>query len=105
MFAVIRTGGKQYRVEPGQVIQVERLKTDGSTYSFEDVLLIHQDDGSTIIGSPKINQATVTAEVLGDGQAKKVVIQKFKSKIRYRRKRGHRQQFTKVKIKAVNLPE
>lgn len=105
MFAIIRTGGKQYRVEPGQIIQVERLKTDGSAYAFEDVLLIHQDDGSTIIGSPKINLATVTAEVLGDGKAKKIVIQKFKSKIRYRRKRGHRQPFTRVKIKAINLPK
>ncbi|MFH1170900.1 MAG: 50S ribosomal protein L21 [Candidatus Vogelbacteria bacterium] len=103
-FAVIKTGGKQYKVAEGDVVTIEKLpETVGGRVVFKEVLLT--DDGEkTILGMPTISGATVTAEVTAAGKAKKVVVIKYKPKVRYRVKRGHRQLFTKVKIVKIDSP-
>ncbi len=95
--AVIATGGKQYVVKEGQTLVVEKLGAAGSV-SF-DALLIGGD--AVKLGTPNVSGAKVTATVLGQGKADKVIIRKFKAKVRYRRKRGHRQQFSKVRIEKI----
>lgn len=101
MYAVIKTGGKQYRVEKGDVISVEKLDLEaGDSVSFEEVLLI--SDGRNItVGKPSIKGASVEAEVVENGKGKKVIIFKYKSKKDYRKKQGHRQPYTKVEIKEI----
>ncbi len=98
MYAVIATGGKQYRVEEGQLLRVEKLAGDiGSTVTFDNVLLFA--DGETIkIGQPKLAEASVSGHIIDQGQAKKVLVFTYKRRKRYRRKKGHRQQFTAVRI-------
>jgi large subunit ribosomal protein L21 len=101
-FAIIETGGKQYRVSEGQVLSVEKIAghTAGDTVVFDKVLLI--DNGtSTKVGTPYIEGATVEVTLTTEGKGKKLIIQKFKSKSRYKRRLGHRQPFAKVTIKKV----
>ena len=99
MFAIIETGGKQYLVSPKDKIQVEKLAVEGDQVVFDKVLLVSDKD--TKIGSPFIAGAKVTAAVLKAGRAKKIRIFKYKSKVRYRRRIGHRQEFTEVEIKSI----
>lgn len=101
MFAIIKTGGKQYKVKKGDVLTVEKLpQKEGAEVSFDKVLLI--SDGKTVeLGKPNLKGKKVRAKILKQGKAKKVLIMKFKAKVRYRRKRGHRQLFTKVKILSI----
>ncbi len=100
--AVIKTGGKQYRVEPGAVIRVEKLTADvGSTISFDEVLLVGKG-GDAKIGTPFVAGANVEAEVTKHGRGKKVIIYKFKRRKNYRRKAGHRQSYTALEIKSIN---
>lgn len=100
--AVIKTGGKQYLVAPGDVLMVEKLsETTGEEVAFKDILLI-DDGGKTIIGTPAVPKTAVRAEVVAAGKSPKVVVVKYKSKTRYRVKRGHRQPFTKVKIVTID---
>lgn len=101
-FAVIKTGGKQYRVAEGDALTIEKLPEGvGEKVVFKDVLLT--DDGEkTVVGTPMIPGAMVTAEVLATGKTKKITVIKFKSKTRYRVKRGHRQLYTKVKIATID---
>lgn len=100
-YAIIETGSKQYRVKPGDVIEVERLDAEpGDTVNLDRVLLIGTDDGVTI-GSPLVVGAHVTATVETEGKGKKVVIFKYKPKVRYRRKTGHRQWFSRLAIKEI----
>lgn len=104
MYAVIRSGGKQYRVEPGARIRVERLAGEmGDTVQLSDVLLVAGDQGVTV-GAPLVENARVTAEIAGQGRDKKVAIFKYKAKVRYRRLRGHRQPNTWLRIKAIEGP-
>ncbi len=99
--AVIKTGGKQYIVSPKQELKIEKLVQDpGSEFSFDEVLLI-SDGKETKIGTPFIANASVKAKVLGQGKHKKVVIMKYKPKIRYHKKTGHRQPFTLVRIEKI----
>ncbi|MBF7097213.1 50S ribosomal protein L21 [Alkalibacter mobilis] len=102
MYAVIKTGGKQYCVKEGDVIQVEKLNlAEGqTTVDFSEVLAVN--NGNMVVGTPTVEGAVVSAEVLGSGKGKKVVIYKYKSKKDYRRKQGHRQPFTEVKITGIN---
>jgi len=97
-FAVIETGGKQYKVSEGDILDVEKLpKAVDGKLAFNKVILI--DDGKdTMIGAPYLEGATVTAERVEDGRAKKITVIKYKNKIRYKKVQGHRQAFTKVKI-------
>ena len=101
MYAIIATGGKQYKVAEGDIIKVEKLGAEaGTTYTFDQVLAVSND--GLKIGNPTVEGATVEASVLGDGKAKKVVVYKYKRKTGYHKKNGHRQQYTKVKIEKIN---
>lgn len=100
MFAVIQTGGKQYLVKEGQVLKIEKLPGEkGSEIVFDQVLLLANDDGTEVkAGRPYLTGVQVKAEILEQGRSRKVLVIKFKRKTRYKRKRGHRQFFTKIKI-------
>ena len=101
MYAIVRTGGKQYRVEPGDVIRLERLAVPaGSSVAFDDVLLVGGDQGVQV-GSPRVANAVVAATVLDDGRGAKVRVFKFKRRKHYRRTRGHRQSWSAVRIDEV----
>ncbi len=101
MYAVIKTGGKQYRVEQGDTLALERLDGDtGAQVSFDEVLLLGSDD-ATQIGRPLIQGASVKATIVEQGRAKKVIIFKFRRRKNYKRKKGHRQYFTRVRIDAI----
>jgi large subunit ribosomal protein L21 len=105
MYAVIKTGGKQYRVAQGDVIKVERLAGEvGATLDFGDVLMVGGDDGGEArIGSPLVEGAKVTAEVLEQGKADKVIVFKKRRRKNYRRTRGHRQLQTVLRIRDIAL--
>ncbi|MDY6065366.1 MAG: 50S ribosomal protein L21 [Finegoldia sp.] len=100
MYAIIQTGGKQYKVEEGQVVKVEKIDAEvGDKIEFDQVLLISGDE--TKVGSPLLESAVVKAEVLGQKKAKKVIVFKYKPKKNYRKKKGHRQPYTEVKIEKI----
>jgi large subunit ribosomal protein L21 len=100
-YAVIRTGGKQYRVAPGDVIHVEKLTGEpGSTLEFTDVLLTARD-GAVQIGTPIVNGARVRAQVVGQGRAKKILVYKKKRRKNYRRRQGHRQYLTTIRVTGI----
>ncbi|MBI4598591.1 50S ribosomal protein L21 [Candidatus Uhrbacteria bacterium] len=102
MFAVIRTGGKQYEVKEGQELKIEKLELEPGTNLDFEVLLVADDEGKDVkVGSPLVKGAEVMATVLEQGRADKVSVIKYKPKVRYRRNVGHRQPFTKVKIKKI----
>ena len=102
-YAVIQTGGKQYRVQEGDTIRVEALDgNDGESIEFDDVLMV-SNKGKVKLGSPSVKGAKVTAEVVGQGKGKKIVIYKYKPKTRYRRKNGHRQLYTDLRITGISL--
>ena len=101
MYAIIATGGKQYKVSEGDVIRVEKLGVAaGETVTFDKVLLVN--DKEVVVGNPTVAGATVTASVVCEGKAKKVIVYKYKRKTGYHKKNGHRQMFTKVKIEKIN---
>jgi len=101
LYAIIETGGKQYKVREGDVITVEKLNVEaGTSYSFDRVLAVGEGE-SAAFGTPYVSGAAVTASVVGDGKGKKIVVYKFKSKKNYHRKKGHRQPFTKLKIDSI----
>lgn len=101
MYAIVQTGGKQYQVSPGDVIRVEKLSTDvGQTVDLDTVLLVN--DGETLhIGKPTLENARVTAKVLEHDKAKKVIVFKFKRRKNYRKKNGHRQEFTRIRVEDI----
>ena len=102
-YAIIRTGGKQFRVEPGQKIRVPSLEAEpGAKVTFEDVLL-GAADGNVRLGGPTLAGAKVTGEVVRHGKGDKIVVFKFKRRKNYARKQGHRQKFTEVKIGDITL--
>ena len=104
MFAVIKTGGKQYKVSAGDLIRVEKLEAEvGKTVEFKDVALL--SSGDELITDPKtLEKTTVTGEVTRHGRAKKIVVGKYKKRKGYRRKQGHRQDFTELRISEIQLP-
>ena len=100
MYAIIATGGKQYKVAEGDVIRVEKLGAEaGETVTFDQVLAVN-NDGLKV--GEDVARATVTASVVENGKAKKVIVYKYKPKTGYHKKNGHRQQYTKVKIEKIN---
>ena len=102
MYAVIKTGGKQYRVQQGDVIFVEKIEAQSDEQvTFEEVLLVN-DGEATKIGTPVVEGAKVEAKVLAQVKAKKIVVYKYKAKKNERKKQGHRQPYTKVEITAIN---
>ncbi len=102
MYAIIATGGKQYKVAEGDVIRVEKLGVDaGESVTFDQVLVVSNDEDLKI-GTPVVDGASVTATVVKEGKAKKVIVYKYKPKSGYHKKNGHRQLFTEVKIEKIN---
>ena len=103
MYAVVMTGGKQYRVSAGDKIRVEKLNAEaGSTISLDKVLVIG-GEGETMVGAPYVAGACVEAEVVENGKADKVIIFKYKAKKDYRKKQGHRQPYTELKINGISV--
>ncbi|WP_257346306.1 50S ribosomal protein L21 [Pseudalkalibacillus decolorationis] len=101
MYAIIEAGGKQYRVEEGQKLYIEKVNAEaGETVTFDRVLMVGGDNVK--VGSPIVDGATVTAKVEQNGRSKKIVVYKFKPKKNYRRKQGHRQPYTQVVIDKIN---
>ncbi|MBQ3602050.1 MAG: 50S ribosomal protein L21 [Lachnospiraceae bacterium] len=101
MYAIIATGGKQYKVAEGDIINVEKLGVEaGENVTFDQVLAVN--NGSLVVGQPTVAGATVTASVVKEGKAKKVIVYRYKRKSGYHKKNGHRQQFTQVKIEKIN---
>ena len=101
MFAVIRTGGKQYLVSPGDKIKIEKLdKKEGKEITFSDVLLLEKRS-KLEIGNPKVKGAKVVGKILKQGKGKKIIVFKYKPKTRYKVKKGHRQPFTEVEITKI----
>lgn len=101
MYAVIETGGKQYRVQQGDVVFVEKLEVEeGANVSFDKVLLVSKE-GELVAGKPYVDGAKVEAVVLEQGKAKKIIVFKYKAKKNIRKKQGHRQPFTTLKIVSV----
>lgn len=102
MYAIIKTGGKQYKVSEGDLVRVEKLTYEvGDTVEFDQVLLVSGDEVK--VGSPVIENAKVTATVEDQNKDKKIVVFKYKPKKQYRKKHGHRQPYTLVKIDSINL--
>lgn len=100
MYAIIETGGKQYKVSEGDVIRVEKLgKEAGESVVFDKVLAVRNDE--TLVTGADVASASVNASVVANGKVKKVVVYKYKSKTGYHKKNGHRQQYTEVKIDSI----
>jgi large subunit ribosomal protein L21 len=103
MYAIIRSGDKQFRAEPGMTIRVPSIDAEpGDTVTFGEVLVAGNDEG-TQLGSPTLAGASVTGEVIRHGKDKKVIIFKWKRRKNYRRKQGHRQKFTEVRIGEIKV--
>jgi large subunit ribosomal protein L21 len=103
MYAIIVTGGKQYKVQEGDVFNIEKLNVEaGETVEFNEVLAVSGDEGVTV-GNPVVAGASVKASVVGNGKGKKVTIFKYKRKKDYRKKQGHRQPYTRVMIEKISL--
>jgi len=103
MYAVIKTGGKQYKVHEEQILKVEKLEgTEGSQIEFDDILMY--SDGETItLGSPNVENALVKAHILDQGKGKKTLVFKYKRRKGYRKMRGHRQDYTEIKIESITV--
>lgn len=102
MYAIIATGGKQYKVAEGDTLRVEKLSlAEGEAVTFDKVLMV-SNDGDVNVGNPYLANATVTATVTGEGKGRKVIVFKYKAKKGYKKKQGHRQPFTAIKIDKIN---
>ena len=102
MYAIVKTGGKQYKVAQGDVLFVEKLEAnEGDVVTLDQVLAVAGENGLTV-GAPVVEGATVTAKVVAQGKAKKVIVYKYKAKKDYRRKQGHRQPYTKIVVGKIN---
>jgi large subunit ribosomal protein L21 len=102
VYAVIRSGGKQYRVTEGEVVRLEKLEVESGPVEFKDVLLVNTGE-QTLIGRPVVEGAAVAGTVEGEGRGDKVLVFKYKAKKQYRRMRGHRQAFAKVRIDKISV--
>ena len=102
MYAVMETGGKQYRVEPGQVLVVEKLPGEpGEELTFDNLLMVVGDDGEPKLGTPYLAGAKIFGTVVGQERGKKILVFKYKAKSNYRRRQGHRQFQTRVRIERI----
>ncbi len=102
MYAIIQTGGKQYRVAPGDVLRVERLPGErGDAVNLDQVLLVTEDGGAVRVGTPLVENASVKGQIVRQGKGKKILVFKKKRRKGYRRRQGHRQLFTAVQIQEI----
>lgn len=103
MYAIVKTGGKQYKVAEGDVLFVEKLEANaGEEVTLNEVLACTNAEGELLVGAPTVEGASVTAKIVEQGKAKKVVVYKYKAKKDYRRKQGHRQPYTKIVVEKIN---
>lgn len=103
MYAIIETGGKQYRVGVGDTLFIEKLGVEADTnVTFDKVVAVSKEDGKFVVGAPLVDKATVTAKVLKNGKAKKITVFTYRPKKDSKRKMGHRQSYTQVRIEAIN---
>ncbi len=103
MYAIIKTGGKQYKVEEGETVDVEKLDAEaGDTVEFEEIKAVSTEDGLEV-GTPDVDGAAVTGEVVKNDKGEKIIVYKYKPKENYRRKQGHRQPYTRVKINSIEV--
>ena len=103
MYAIVDSGGKQYKVQEGEVLKVEKLAGEvGDSVSFDRILMF--SDGENVnVGTPLLEDVAVNGHIVEQGKAKKIIVFKYKRRKRYRRKRGHRQQFTAVKVDSIKI--
>lgn len=102
MYAVIQTGGKQYRVSEGTILKVEKLEAEvGTQLSLDQVLMLNDENGNVKIGNPLVNGASVKVKVLEQGKNKKILVYKYKRRKNYHKKQGHRQPFTKIMVEKI----
>lgn len=103
MYAIIRTGGKQFRVAPGDTLKVPSISADvGETITIDDVLM-GADDGDLKVGAPLVDGASVKAEIVAHGRGEKIIVFKWKRRKNYRRKQGHRQGYTEIRVDSIDL--
>lgn len=102
MYAIIRAGGKQAKVQSGDVIDIERVKTDSDELTFSPLLVV-DDKGTAVSDRATLESASVTAKIVGDSTGPKIDIFKYKNKTGYRRRQGHRQKYTRIEITGINL--
>ena len=103
MYAIIRAGGKQAKVKSGDIIEVERIKSDDEKLTFSPLLVV-DDEGNAVSDRAALAKASVTAKVLGESAGDKIDIFKYKNKSGYRRRQGHRQKYTRIEITGIDLP-
>ena len=104
MYAIIKAVGRQYKVEPGKTVVTEKMQLEaGATVDLSEVLLIVNDNGSAIIGQPTVKGAVVRATVVEQFRDKKVLVFHYRAKLRIRKRRGHRQSLTRLKIESINV--
>jgi len=101
MYAIVRTGGRQYRAEPGKIIDVEKLTDEAGSSIDLDVLLVVPDEGDPVIGRPVVEGVVVKATVVEHYRAKKILVWKYRPGLRYRRRKGHRQTYTRLHIDSI----
>lgn len=102
LYAVVQTGGKQYKLAVGDIVKVEKLNVEaGDKVSLDQILMIKEEDGTTKVGNPLIEGAKVTATVIKQGKNKKIIVYKYKKRKNMRKKQGHRQAYTKLKIEKI----
>ena len=103
MYAIVDSGGKQYKVQEGEILRVEKLAGEvGENVSFDKILMFSDGDNVNI-GTPLLEDVAVSGHIVEQGKAKKIIVFKYKRRKRYRRKQGHRQQFTAVKIDSIKI--
>lgn len=103
MYAIIRAGGKQAKVQSGDVLDIERVKGDDEKLTFAPLLVV-DDNGNTVSDKATLSKASVTAKVLGESSGQKIDIFKYKNKSGYRRRQGHRQKYTRIEITGIKVP-
>ena len=103
MYAIIRAGGKQAKVQSGDVLDIERVKSDNDKLTFAPLLVV-DDDGNTLSDKSTLSKASVTAKILGESAGTKIDIFKYKNKSGYRRRQGHRQKYTRIEITGIKVP-
>ncbi len=102
MYALIQTGGKQYKVSEGTIVKIEKVAGEaGGNVVLDQVLMINDENGGVKIGNPVLENATVTARILDQGRSKKIIVYKYKKRKNYRRKQGHRQPYTRLLIEKI----
>jgi len=104
MLAVIETGGKQYLVKEGDIIEIEKILSESPKFDFQQIVLLVDEQNNVVkIGEPYLKEGSVQGEILGDIKGKKLYVERYKAKVRYHKRKGHRQNFTRVQIKKISL--